>query len=123
MSGRLPGGIWQRPCDRGEADEEERHARLRSEARSRPVRAGQGAALNGLPGQLRLAAVSRPGPSHRDLRSPALPLPLIACRPYCTDMAEGVLREVTLALPMVPEMELEASKTAASTADSIRMSP
>jgi serine/threonine-protein kinase RsbW len=38
-------------------------------------------------------------------------------------MAEGVLREVTLALPMVPEMELEASKTAAAIADSIRMSP
>ena len=38
-------------------------------------------------------------------------------------MAEGVLREVTLALPMVPEMELEASKTAAAIAESIRMSP
>ena len=38
-------------------------------------------------------------------------------------MPEGVLREVTLALPMVPEMELEASKTAAAIADSIRMSP
>jgi serine/threonine-protein kinase RsbW len=38
-------------------------------------------------------------------------------------MAEGVLRDVTLALPMVPEMELEASKTAAAIAESIRMSP
>jgi serine/threonine-protein kinase RsbW len=38
-------------------------------------------------------------------------------------MAEGVLREVMLALPMVPEMELEASKTAAAIAESIRMSP
>lgn len=38
-------------------------------------------------------------------------------------MSEGVLREVTLALPMVPEMELEASKTAAAIAESIRMSP
>ena len=38
-------------------------------------------------------------------------------------MAEGVLREVTLALPMVPEMEIEASKTAAAIAESIRMSP
>jgi serine/threonine-protein kinase RsbW len=38
-------------------------------------------------------------------------------------MAEGVLREVTLALPMVPEMELEASKTATAIAESIRMSP
>src|SRR5947208_675032 len=38
-------------------------------------------------------------------------------------MPEGVLREVTLALPMVPEMELEASKTAAAIAESIRMSP
>ena len=38
-------------------------------------------------------------------------------------MAEGVLREVTLALPMVPEMELEASKTAAAISESIRMSP
>ena len=28
-----------------------------------------------------------------------------------------------LALPMVPEMELEASKTAAAIAESIRMSP
>lgn len=38
-------------------------------------------------------------------------------------MAEGVLREVTLALPMAPEMELEASKTATAIAESIRMSP
>jgi serine/threonine-protein kinase RsbW len=38
-------------------------------------------------------------------------------------MAEGVLRDVTLALPMVPEMELEASKTAAAIAESIRMNP
>jgi serine/threonine-protein kinase RsbW len=38
-------------------------------------------------------------------------------------MAEGVLREVMLALPMVPEMEIEASKTATAIAESIRMSP
>jgi serine/threonine-protein kinase RsbW len=38
-------------------------------------------------------------------------------------MAEGVLREVTLALPMVPEAELEASKTSSAIAESIRMSP
>lgn len=38
-------------------------------------------------------------------------------------MSEDVLREVTLALPVVPEMELEASKTAAAIAESIRMSP
>ena len=38
-------------------------------------------------------------------------------------MAEGVLREVTLALPMVPEMEIEASKTATAIAESIQMSP
>jgi len=38
-------------------------------------------------------------------------------------MPEGVLREVTLALPMVPEMEIEASKTATAIAESIRMSP
>jgi serine/threonine-protein kinase RsbW len=38
-------------------------------------------------------------------------------------MAPGVLREVTLALPMVPEMEIEASKTATAIAESIRMSP
>lgn len=35
---------------------------------------------------------------------------------------EAVLREVTLALPMVPEMELEASKTATAIAESIQMS-
>jgi serine/threonine-protein kinase RsbW len=38
-------------------------------------------------------------------------------------MSEGVLREVMLALPMVPEMEIEASKTATAIAESIRMSP
>jgi serine/threonine-protein kinase RsbW len=38
-------------------------------------------------------------------------------------MSEGVLREVELALPMVPEMEIEASKTAMAIAESIRMSP
>jgi serine/threonine-protein kinase RsbW len=38
-------------------------------------------------------------------------------------MSDGVLNEVTLALPMVPEMEIEASKTAAAIAESIRMSP
>lgn len=38
-------------------------------------------------------------------------------------MAEGVLREVKLAFPMVPEMEIEASKTATAIAESIRMSP
>jgi len=38
-------------------------------------------------------------------------------------MAEAILREVTLALPMAPDMELEASKTAAAIAESIRMSP
>lgn len=38
-------------------------------------------------------------------------------------MSDGVLREVTLALPMAPEMELEASKTATAIAESIRMSP
>jgi serine/threonine-protein kinase RsbW len=38
-------------------------------------------------------------------------------------MAEGVMREVMLALPMVPEMEIEASKTAAAIAESMRMSP
>lgn len=38
-------------------------------------------------------------------------------------MPEDVLREVTLALPMVPEMEIEASKTATAIAESIRMSP
>jgi serine/threonine-protein kinase RsbW len=38
-------------------------------------------------------------------------------------MPEGVLREVMLALPMVPEMEIEASRTATAIAESIRMSP
>jgi serine/threonine-protein kinase RsbW len=38
-------------------------------------------------------------------------------------MAEGVLKEVELALDMVPEMELEASQAAAAIADLIRMSP
>jgi len=38
-------------------------------------------------------------------------------------MSEGVLREVTLALPLVPEIELEASKTAAAIAESIHMNP
>ena len=38
-------------------------------------------------------------------------------------MSEGVLREVELALPMVPEMEIEASQTATAIAKSIRMSP
>ena len=37
-------------------------------------------------------------------------------------MAEGELKAV-LALPMVPEMEIEASKTATAIAESIRMSP
>ena len=35
---------------------------------------------------------------------------------------EAVLREVELALPMVPEMEIEASKTATGVAESIHMS-
>lgn len=34
-----------------------------------------------------------------------------------------MLREVTLALPMVPDMEVEASKTATAIAESMRMSP
>jgi serine/threonine-protein kinase RsbW len=38
-------------------------------------------------------------------------------------MPEGVLKEVMLALPMVPEMEIEASRTATAIAESIRMSP
>ncbi|HEY2739334.1 MAG TPA: ATP-binding protein [Thermoanaerobaculia bacterium] len=33
------------------------------------------------------------------------------------------MREVTLALPMVPEMEIEASKTATAIAEFMRMSP
>lgn len=36
---------------------------------------------------------------------------------------EAVMREVTLALPMVPDMEIEASKTATAIAESMRMSP
>lgn len=36
---------------------------------------------------------------------------------------DAVLREVTLALPMVPDMEIEASKTATAIAESMRMSP
>jgi len=38
-------------------------------------------------------------------------------------MAEGVLREITVALPRVPGMEIEASRTAVAIAESIRMSP
>jgi serine/threonine-protein kinase RsbW len=34
-----------------------------------------------------------------------------------------VLKEVTLALPMVPEIELEAGKTATAVAESMNMSP
>ncbi|HVG08905.1 MAG TPA: ATP-binding protein [Thermoanaerobaculia bacterium] len=33
------------------------------------------------------------------------------------------MREVTLALPMVPDMEIEASRTATAIAESMRMSP
>jgi serine/threonine-protein kinase RsbW len=36
---------------------------------------------------------------------------------------DDVLREVTLALPMVPEIELEAGKTATAVAESMNMSP
>jgi serine/threonine-protein kinase RsbW len=36
---------------------------------------------------------------------------------------DAVMREVTLALPMVPEMEIEASKTATAIAEFIGMSP
>lgn len=36
---------------------------------------------------------------------------------------EAVMREVTLALPMVPDMEIEASKTATAIAESMSMSP
>jgi serine/threonine-protein kinase RsbW len=36
---------------------------------------------------------------------------------------DAVLREVTLALPMVPEIEIEASKTATAVAESMKMSP
>jgi serine/threonine-protein kinase RsbW len=38
-------------------------------------------------------------------------------------MPEGVLRAVELALPMVPEMEIEASRTATAIAEWIGMSP
>lgn len=38
-------------------------------------------------------------------------------------MAEGVLKEATLALPMAPDAEIEASRTATEFAESIRMSP
>src|SRR3954464_9292030 len=38
-------------------------------------------------------------------------------------MAEGVMREIELELPMVSGMEIEASNAAAAIADSIRMSP
>jgi len=37
--------------------------------------------------------------------------------------SDAVLREVTLALPMAPEMEIEASKTAGAVAQSMEMSP
>jgi serine/threonine-protein kinase RsbW len=36
---------------------------------------------------------------------------------------EAVMREVILALPMVPDMVIEASKTATAIADSMRMTP
>jgi len=36
---------------------------------------------------------------------------------------DAVLREVTLALPMVPEIEIEASRTATAVAESMKMSP
>ena len=36
---------------------------------------------------------------------------------------DAVLREVTLALPMAAEMEIEASKTATAVAESMKMSP
>jgi serine/threonine-protein kinase RsbW len=36
---------------------------------------------------------------------------------------DAVLREVTLALPMAPEIEIEASQTAAAVAESMDMSP
>lgn len=38
-------------------------------------------------------------------------------------MAEGVLNELTLALPMAPEVEIEASSISTAIAQSIRMSP
>ncbi|HVR99938.1 MAG TPA: ATP-binding protein [Thermoanaerobaculia bacterium] len=37
--------------------------------------------------------------------------------------SDAVLREVTLALPMLPDMEIEASKTATAIAESMHMSP
>lgn len=36
---------------------------------------------------------------------------------------DAIMREVTLALPMVPDMEIEASRTATAIAESMRMSP
>lgn len=36
---------------------------------------------------------------------------------------DAVLREVTLALPLIPDMEIEASKTATAIAESMEMSP
>lgn len=36
---------------------------------------------------------------------------------------DAVLREVTLALPLIPDMEIEASKTATAIAESMAMSP
>jgi serine/threonine-protein kinase RsbW len=36
---------------------------------------------------------------------------------------DAIMREVTMALPMVPDMEIEASRTATSIAESMRMSP
>lgn len=37
--------------------------------------------------------------------------------------SDAVLREVTLALPMAPDMEIEASRTAGAVAESMEMSP
>jgi serine/threonine-protein kinase RsbW len=36
---------------------------------------------------------------------------------------DAIMRRVTLRLPMVPDMEIEASKTATAIAESMRMSP
>ena len=36
---------------------------------------------------------------------------------------DAVLREITLALPLIPDMEIEASKTATAIAESMAMSP
>ena len=36
---------------------------------------------------------------------------------------DAIMREVTLALPMVPDMEIGASRTATAIAESMRMSP